>query len=253
MKRGVLIAVIAAVFLWTLLLQTPAPLVYKFAQRHLGALSLYGIDGRLGDGELRGFSLNGRPFGERLHWQLQPAWLALARLSLHLEGAGLAQLDGQLQIQPGGLRAHALHVEGSLKTLMTASPLGFAAIDGLARLDVRSAKIKNGLPTALDGRLELQNLAWTLAQSPIKLGSFRATTEPGGDPQTLVAKLETLNGPLESGGQVRLTPKDRRYELDLQLRAKADAEPLLRNLLQSLGQTDTGGWYHLRRSGTLPP
>ncbi|MFX8633180.1 hypothetical protein ABTM26_19530, partial [Acinetobacter baumannii] len=77
MKRKVLIGVAAVVFLWTLLTQAPAAMVYGWVRPKLGAFQLYGVDGHLGEGSASGFSLNGRQIDEKLQWRLQPLWLLL--------------------------------------------------------------------------------------------------------------------------------------------------------------------------------
>ena len=90
-------------------------------------------------------------------------------------------------------------------------------------------------------------------------GDFKATlsTVPAAagtsGPPSIKVVIETLGGPLDAGGEVHLQA-DRSYDYDLQLKAKDNADPNLRNLLQSggLGQPDTRGYYHLRNRGQLP-
>lgn len=78
------------------------------------------------------------------------------------------------------------------------------------------------------------------------LGDYelRLSTEDG----EIVAAVTTLAGVLEASGGGRMKP-DRSYELSLQLRPRADAPPLVANLLRQLGRPDAQGYYRLQRSG----
>ncbi len=52
-------------------------------------------------------------------------------------------------------------------------------------------------------------------------------------------------------GRVTLSDKNRRYDLDVKLRARAGADGRLKQILQQLGKPDSEGWYHIRERGAL--
>ena len=68
---------------------------------------------------------------------------------------------------------------------------------------------------------------------------------------TIKLVISTLSGPLDASGEVHLLA-DRSYDYDLQVKARDNADPALRNLLQTMGQPDVSGYYHQRNRGKLP-
>ena len=250
MKRSVLIGLGAAVFLWTLVTQAPAATLYGWVRPHLTAFTLYGVDGQLADGEATGFAVNGREIDEKLHWHFQPLWLLLGRVGLGIEGSGLVQLTGGLQTGLGGLRLRKLKGSGDAKAIAGLVGYGFAPIGGNARLDDFSLRMSKGVPVSADGVVELHGLAWAMGPNPAPLGDFRATATTQGD--NILIKVESLGGPMDANGTITFTPKTQKYDSDLKVHPKDNADPMLRNLLQMSGQPpDATGTYHLKRSGAL--
>jgi hypothetical protein len=99
-----------------------------------------------------------------------------------------------------------------------------------------------------DGTLAAHGLVWKLGREPVPLGDYEAVLEDvtGG----VKATIRTVSGPLEVTGDA-LVSNDRSWELNLQMRPKPDAPPILPNLVRSIGQPDPQGYYHLRRKGTM--
>jgi hypothetical protein len=250
MKRGLLIGLVAVVFVWTLLVHAPAALVYGWIKARVAAVELYGVDGQLGSGTAEGFSVNGRTIDERVKWDFQPWWLPLGRVAFHVEGTGLSQLNGGIQVGLGGLRLRGLQGNSDIKGLAGLVGYGFTPVNGAAQVDIALLQLKNGAPVAANGTVDVHGLSWALSQNPVALGDFRATATTESD--MIVIKIESPSGPLETSGDIKLTTKDNRYDVDLQLKPKGNPDPVLRNLLESLGPTDPKGFYHLRRGGTLP-
>ncbi|MBU7008936.1 hypothetical protein, partial [Phosphitispora fastidiosa] len=90
------------------------------------------------------------------------------------------------------------------------------------------------------GTAELRSLSFALGPNPTPLGDFKATisTVPGAAgtsaAPSIKVLIETLAGPLDAGGEVHLQA-DRSYDYDLQIKAKDNADPALRNMLQAGG------------------
>jgi hypothetical protein len=132
-------------------------------------------------------------------------------------------------------------------------------IEGQARFDLDSMKLRKGFPKSASGTVELHGIAFILGKDPMPLGDFKATISNGQPPAGtsgdggIQMQIETLAGPLDASGEVHVLA-DHSYDYDLQFKAKDSASPALRNLLQGggVGQPDTRGYYHLRNRGVLP-
>jgi len=258
-KIRTLVLIGAAVFLWTLLLHAPAATLYTWFAPKASPVQLYGMEGGIGEGKLQSLALNGRVLLQNLRWSFQPWWLPLLRASFHLEGGNQdLNLNGRAAFVIGGINLSSLHGGAGVKGLLGLAGFPFLPADGLARFDIDSLKLRHGFPAAAAGTVELHSLSFALGQ-PMPLGDFKATIStappPAGTsaPPSIKVVIETLGGPLDATGEVHLQA-DRSYDYDLQVKAKDNADPNLRNMLQAggLGQPDTRGYYHLRNRGQLP-
>ncbi|MGH8445810.1 MAG: type II secretion system protein N [Solimonas sp.] len=248
MRKRTLYALVGALtFLVSLVLLTPVASVYGWIKPKLGAnFELAGVDGSLREGSAAAVVVGGRPLVERLHWKLSLAELLLLRVGADLDSSGSLLLSGHVSKGFNTVRASDLRVASGLKPLLAAFGQPFAPLDGQANLELTHLKLLGNWPVDADGTLRVQGLAWTLAKEPIVLGDYEATISREGS--DIVALVHTLRGALEVNGDAR-THQDRSYEMHLQLRPKADAPPLVQNLLRSLGEPDPQGYYHLRKQG----
>lgn len=257
MKRSNLILIGVLVFAWTVLIHAPAADLYGWFAPKGAAVQLYGLDGNLGEGRAQALGLNGRPVLQSLHWQFQPWWLPLLRAAFHVSGGGSdLDIDGRVSLVFGGVNLANTKVTGGLKALLGVAGFPFLPVDGQARLDLDSLKLRQGFPQSASGNLEMHGLSFAMGKSPLALGDFKAvisterptTGTTGVDTIKLV--ISTLSGPLDASGEVHLQV-DRNYDYDLQVKAKDGADPALRNMLQTLGQPDVSGYYHMRNRGKL--
>lgn len=260
MKARTLILIGVLVFAWTLLLTAPAANLYAWFAPKAAAVQLYGLEGSLDQGKVQTVGINGRPLLQNLRWDFQPWWLPLLRASFHVDGGGQdLNLKGRVALVFGGVNIASAQGGGGVKALAAIAGFPFVPIDGQARFDIGSLKLRKGFPTSVAGTAELHSLASTLGKDPLPLGDFKATLSnqppPAGTSgnDSIKIVIETLGGPLDASGEVHVLA-DRSYDYDLQVKAKDNADPNLRNMLQggSLGQPDTRGYYHLRNRGTLP-
>jgi general secretion pathway protein N len=252
MKRRWLFVLGLGAFLVTLLLHAPAALLWSWAQQApaTGPV-LHGVHGTLADGGFAAMTVNNRPVLREARWTLHPAWLALLRLSADIEAGG----DTVLRVNVsrsllGKLRLAELNAAGSVKALLGSLGQPALPIEGQARLDLPVLKLDAGLPVEARGSAELVNLQWTLAKEPLALGNF--TADLSTDDKGIAVDMASGPGPLELSGTAHLAP-DRSYDVHLQLRLRPQAPAQLQTLVQSLGQPDAQGWYHIRRNGTLAP
>ena len=259
MKTRTLILIGAVVFVWTLLLNAPAAILYAWFAPKASQVQLYGLEGSLDEGKVQTLGLNGRPLLQNLRWSFQPWWLPLLRAGFHVDGGNQdLNLKGRVALVFGGVNIAATQGTGGVKALAGAAGFPFVPVDGQARFDIDSLKLRKGFPQSVSGTLELHSLAFTLGKDPLALGDFKATLSTQPPPagtngsNSIKAVIETLSGPIDASGEMHLQA-DRSYDYDLQLKAKDNADPNLRNLLQAggLGQPDTRGYYHLRNRGNL--
>lgn len=249
MKTRSLLLIGVAVFVLSLISTAPVALLYAKLVRGTPAVQPAGLAGTLFRGSASSLLLNGRPMLSNLHWQFHPLGLLLARASFGVESSGDVALAGTVaQRLLGGQSLSDLRGTGPLKALLAASGQVGLPVDGQFGLKLDSAQIRSGFLSSADGDLSLNGLRWTLAKDPILLGDFVAHISTAN--KQITATLESLAGPIEAGGEVRLLA-DRTYEVDLQVKAKPTADAFVQNLIRSLGQSDTQGFFHIRSTGSL--
>jgi len=250
MNRKWYITIAIVVFVGSLIAQAPVATLYAwFKPKAPTPIELVGLQGTIDTGRASALNVNNHPAISNLNWTLQPWRLLLGQLGFHLESHGDTTLDSHIALSIfGGTRVNDTQGVMGLKTLLTAVGQPFLPMDGQARLQLKSLRLKNGQLKAADGSIEIRNLAWTLAQEPIVLGDFAATVTTEND--TIIAKFEPLSGSIELNGTAKLSP-DQTYDAQLQLRPKPNAPPLLSSLLNSIGPADPQGWHHIRQQGKL--
>lgn len=239
-------------FLVTLVLHAPANLMYAWSRPQApGPTQLHGLHGTLSSGGFAAMTVNNRPVLADTTWTLQPAWLALLRLSARIQARGdtVVRVDVSRGLL-GSLRLSQLNAAGSVKALLGALGQPSLPVEGQARLELPLLRIRDGVPIEARGSAEIQNLAWALSREPLPLGNFTADLSTGD--AGIRVDMTSGEGPLELSGNATLAP-DHAYELSLQLRPRPQASPQLLSLLRSLGQPDAQGWFHIRRTGSLAP
>jgi general secretion pathway protein N len=202
--------------------------------------------GRIWNGRADGVRVDGHEAGS-LHWRLQPAALLRGRLGLALQWeSGRDRVDARLRLGTGS--AQASNVRGGL--------------------DASRIQAWFDLPLLLDGRLELdlRRIHWTSDRGftdaggtllwggagaglprPIRLGEYRAEVAAGAG--ALDARIDS--GPdstLAVEGSASWHPAGE-YNVDLELRAAADADRNLVAALDSIGQRQADGSHRLQLGG----
>lgn len=248
-----LLGVIA--FLIGVVAMAPAATLWQWAPQPL-PIQVERLSGTMINGRLQGLMQQQRRLAEQISWRWRPAALFGAGWGYVIEGQVLGgSALGQVKATPWGtLSVDDLRAGGDVRTLLQAIGQDFLPVNGRWRLDLDHAAARGQWPTAVDGTVTLSGLTWALGRNPIVLGDIEAvlSDEPGDDGHAvLVATLKSLEGPLEVEGTARQF-FDRRQNVDLRLRPRDDAPPIIRNLLGGLGQPDAQGWYRLQREGRMP-
>ncbi|MBI2383439.1 MAG: type II secretion system protein N [Gammaproteobacteria bacterium] len=252
MKRRHWAILALAVFLGTAIAHAPVAYLHAWLRpaQPQSQVQPYGLHGTLAHGRIAALTVKGRAVAQNLEWELLPSHLALLRLGVRLKGEGEGTLvEGVLSWSlGGGLRVQDMQAVTAIGNLMAAAGVAYVPIEARARLQVRSLKLDGGRPVAAAGTLDVAGLAWTLARDPVALGDFRAEVETKGS--DIVAQLSSPSGPLELSGDAKLAA-DGNYELHMQFKARPSAEAQVQELIRAVGQPDTRGYYHIRRSGKL--
>lgn len=260
MKRRKLLLLGLLVFLGTLILQTPASLLHHWLAPRLASspIQFQGLSGTLSSGRVARVDLQGRPLIGDLAWDLRALQLLIGRASFLLSGgSGGLLVNGTAFVVPSGTVALSdFRLSDPLRAVAAAAGQAFVPAEGQVGADIDTLKLRDGWPVKAEGLVTVRSLAWKLGRNPVPLGDYQARLET--ETAGIKATLGTLGGALEVSGEARIG-QDRSYELHIQMRPRPDAPPEVGNLVRSVGQPDTQGWYHFRQavkapaSGQAPP
>lgn len=252
MKLRGLIAIGAVALIIGLLLEAPAANLYIWLQPKDAPtpVQLFGLEGSLANGRVDGVVNNGRTVLNDVRWSLRPLPLLLGRAAFRVNTIREpVLLDGRVSVSPlGTVRLGGFRANAGLRPLLATLGYPFVPVDGQAGLDITRLVARDGRLRAAQGLVELQGVAWALGSPATPLGDYRA--EVSTEEDVILAKVSSVSGPLELSGEARMKP-DQTYELDLLLRPRPGAPPLVSNLMTQLGAPDPQGFYRLRREGTL--
>ena len=252
MKPRSLIALGALVFLFTALFHAPAERLIAFALPALtqNGIALQGVEGTLSSGRVTQIERQNLPLLRDLAWTMQKQYLLIGRASYRLAGGRDGTLiDGTAFLLPSGtLGLRQFNAAMPAKELLGAAGFPFLPVEGQAGLELAAFDLRDNWPDKAQGTLTLRGLGWKLGREPVVLGDYEALIE--NETAGIKATLRSLSGALEVTGEAR-AGHDRSWELNLQLRPKPDAPPMVPNLVRNLGQPDAQGWTHLRRRGQL--
>lgn len=248
MKTRHLIIAGVLTFVVGILVQAPAVLLYAWiAPKAALPVGLLGLDGTLTHGRAAQIRYGGDVLVADVDWTLKPLNLLLAKLSYQLHsGSPPLMLDGRISQGFGGTDLSQLTANGELRALAAAAGQSFVPVNGAVALDMASLRLRGNWPVSAEGSLQLNNLEWTLGKEPAPLGNYQVVVTTEDD--QIVAKIASLAGSVDVSGEARLKP-DRSYSYAFKLKPKADAPPMIANLMKQLGAPDAEGFYSLNREG----
>lgn len=249
LTRKRLLIVAGLVFTVTLIANAPAALLYSAFKPETSPLQIHGLQGPWAQGTLSGISFNNRVVAQDLRWHFKPLHLLLGRAALHVSGGGqIATVEGGIATGLGGQRLTDFRFAGGIKSLAAAVGYAFVPVDGQVGGELGKLILKGGQINYVEGSLNLNGVAWTLAREPLLLGDFRADIATA--PEAITATISSPSGPLEASGFAKLAP-DQSYDVDILVKPKPGASEMLLNYLKTLGAPDPQGFYHLRQRGRL--
>ncbi len=231
MKRTILL-VCLALLAFAVMLVVRLPASWAVARLPPG-IQCAPASGTVWNGSCGSLIANGMPVG-RLNWKLHPMRLLSGKLAGHVavqradafvrgdvessfDGATITlhSVDAALPIDPSIARQFPPNLRGT----------------GTAKLQM--LRLENGIITAVQGRVEGRDL---VQQYP--LGSF-AVTFPGNEGEP-VGQIQTLEGPLDVEGTLRLT-REPGFAVEGTVAAGAEVHLQLARQLEYLGSPDGNG------------
>jgi general secretion pathway protein N len=225
----------------------PARIALDFVGGRLGPVQLGEVSGSLWKGQANPASINGVPIG-MLGWNLHPLSLFGARVDadLRLEGdtyngagAVSVQRDRSVQVRDLDLRFPARRLEPILD-------IPALVMRGEVQVELDSAEVRRGFPTAVAGRAIWKNAA-VAGSAEAQFGDLTtefASTPAGGVEGT----VRDSGGPLQAEGSFGASLAG--YHADIVLRAR-DGNPQVTEALQYIGQLQPDGSARLEIRGRL--
>ena len=226
-----------------------------FADRLAGAgLSATSFDGSIWSGRAQSLVWRSGTLGD-LAWRFAPLDLLRGRLGVKLD---LTRPDGRVathaSVSPGGVVSLAdTQVDLPLAAL-AALPLGLPANwQGRVRGSLDEIVVENGAPTALRGKLELDDL---MAPPPrnLAIGSYVVQApDPAASGATageITLGIKDKGGPFSFDGRLTISA-GRSYLLDGLVAPRGSVPEQVSRALQMLGPADASGRRPLSLSGTF--
>lgn len=237
-------------FIGFLIASAPAAAVWPRVAPKLPTLQLSGLSGTVLHGTAAAVTVGGRLVARPLAWQFSPLSLLGARLGFEIDGTldGLRYAGHVARTLSGGTRIADLQASGSLRGLLALSGDVGLPLDGDASFDFEALDLVDGFPMRAIGTLQVAGVRLSLGPQPQPLGDLKLDIRTEAD--VIIAQVTPLSGPLDIGGELRLFA-DRNYEVDLKVKAKPDAPAQVANLLRTLGQPDTDGYFRIKQRAAI--
>ena len=237
MKRVIWISLLAIIaFAIILISRLPVRWVAGFIPKNVTCAEL---SGTVWDGSCAGLVAQNIQVGD-VTWQLKAASLLRSKLAGHLDVVrGTNFVRGDVEAASGGtITARNLQVDMPLDpTLIPQLPRD---LSGLVRATLQSIHIEKGAITSVQGVVEAHDLVQRSNGQRLALGDY-SLTFPAADPsQEPVGQLQSLSGPLNVQGTLRLT-REPGFALEGLVSSGPTASPELTRQLAYLGSPDAQG------------
>ena len=242
-KRGLLLVAAVTVVL-ALIVLFPARIAYWWAAP--AGLDASGIQGTVWSGKADAVAMEGIYLGD-VSWRIRPLRLFTGTLAYHAKGAPISGfVEANVGIGIGGTLTVS-DLTASLPLSALAQTLRVRGLRGDASIQFDRIKIRDGLPIAASGTVQVNDLlAPSLSRESI--GGYRAEffTQNNG----VAASVEDTDGAVELAGSLQVND-DRSYQFLAQLVAKPETPATLRKQMEYLGPANERGQRELRVEGRL--
>lgn len=182
-----------------------------------------------------------------ISWRIRPLRLLTAKLAYAIDASPAGGfIESDVAIGVGG-DVHISDLRGSIALASLEQATGVRGMRGTANAEFDRVLLRDGIPTAAEGKVEVTELFVPLI-APTPIGGFKAEflTQKEG----IIASVEDTDGAVDLAGRLLLS-EDRSYEFLGQLAPKANTPAQLQSQLQFLGSANEHGQYELRLEGTL--
>lgn len=228
----------------------PASIAWQWFGSRLPAVSAYGLQGSVWQGQAQRLELAGRSI-VGVGWDLRgwPLLLGQAGASWHISGP---EVKGQGKIAVALYRQQRVldDVELSLPLSQLARwiQLPFGRLQGGLELKLDHLEAEAGQWQRAEGQIEVHNAALA-GQTPLALGTIHITVTTTA--RGIEAALRDTGGPLMLDGVFTMSPEGN-YRFSGKLAARPQASDVLRQTLSLLGQPGPDGRIQVSDVGQWP-
>ncbi len=209
-------------------------------------VALAGIDGTIWRGRAREADVSGF-YLRNLEWRLRPLALFTGELALKLSAdTGGGFIESDIGLRSGG-RVTMTDSRAALSLQSLQGALGMPGLDGKVNAQFERLSLRDGLPVAAVGTVEIADLLAPLVDRG-PLGGYRAEffTQQSG----VLASVEDTDGLVDLAGSLQIAP-DRTIQFVAQVAVKNTTPAHLREQMKFLGTPNARGQYELRLEGRL--
>ncbi len=243
-RRWLLLAGLLA-FIIGVLAIFPARVAYRWFVPPEVALA--GIEGTIWNGRADHATVAG-VYVRNLEWHARPLGLLALRPTYDARGELVTGfVEGRVSVGLGE-RVRLQNTTASISLSSLATALNMRALDGTANLRIDELDIRDGLPVAATGTVEVSNLLAPTIYARSAIGGYRAeffTQENG-----IAASVEDTDGIIDVAGSLTVN-SDRSYVFLAAIAPKPGADEGIRNQMRFLGSPNERGQYEMRLEGVL--
>lgn len=242
-KRGLLLVAVLT-FVVAVAAMFPARIAYRWAAPPDFAVS--GITGTVWHGTAAAVSARG-VYLRDVSWRIKPLRFFTAKAAYHVIATPVSGfVDGVVALGFGGTITVS-DLAASVSLPMLADVLNIRGLNGDASLQFERIRLRDGLPTAADGTVQVDNLVAPILSSE-SIGGYRA--EFSTNDEGISASVEDVDGVVDLAGSFQLNG-DRSYEFLGQVVAKRETPATLQRQMEYLGPANERGQRELRLEGSL--
>lgn len=250
--KKVILYSLAALLLFTgfVLVRVPASLALNYIGSKSGFLAPYQVSGTVWNGSATEMVV--RYGGSSLslglvEWQLSPWQLLLGKLSVHLDAnKGSQKIAGDFSLALGNrLQVQDAEIHLDIPTLTSLMKVRLPGqLQGMAELSLERLSYEGGSVMDLAGTMVARDGVYVIGQ-PVVLGTYAAKLSL--KDRLVNASLSDIDGAVTISGDVTVQPETREYHVNLTVRPKPDANPMIGQALAALTQQQPDGSFRITR------
>jgi hypothetical protein len=232
-------------FIFLVIAKIPAGLVLDNLVNEVEGFDASNVRGTLWDGEakIRVNSVTPPITFQKAKWKIAPLKLIFGEFDVDLD------IKDEFRFLTGSVRfdlidhdIHLNNIKGRVDGAFVQPYLNLPfKVEGLADIDIKEFENIDKVPKKLDGRIIIESLKINMGQE-VLLGTFAADLSLVDDLPIAMVKLQDIQAQVELSGFAQFTTA-MDYYVNIKVKPKATANPLISNTLQSVYRADDQGWY----------